>query len=61
MKDKLFIDDVEVDLLDGGSGIVLNRAISKPADMSTILSGYSYTIQLPKTDIMYRHLVSRRR
>lgn len=49
MKDKLFIDNVEVDLPEGGSGVVLNRAVSKPADMSTILSGYSYTIQLPKT------------
>lgn len=49
MKDKLYIDGIEVDLPEGGSGIVLNRAVSKPADMSTILSGYSYTIQLPKT------------
>lgn len=49
MKDKLYIDGKEVDLPEGGSGIVLNRAVSKPADMSTILSGYSYTIQLPKT------------
>lgn len=49
MKDKLFIDNIEIDLPEGGSGIVLNRAVSKPADMSTILSGYSYTIQLPKT------------
>lgn len=49
MKDKLYIDGIEVDLPKGGSGIVLNRAVSKPADMSTILSGYSYTIQLPKT------------
>lgn len=49
MKDRFYIDDLEIDLPKGGSGIVLNRAVSKQADMSTILSGYSYTIQLPKT------------
>lgn len=49
MKDELYIDGAKIELPEKGTGIVLNRAVGKPADISSILSGFSYTIQLPKT------------